>query len=273
MKKERLKGFLLGLLTMTLIFSASFSVYAATGSQNISASFNNIKLYVDQKLVTPKDASGSTVEPFIYNGTTYLPVRAVADALGKEVSWDAVTKSVYLGTQPAAEPEKAPSAPEPEKTQPVTNFSITSPAPLNTPQTVSVESYLNNYNATVTVTEIIRGEKAWEMIKEKNRFNSEAREGREYILAKVKVKINSADEGKSVSMSQVAFTAFSADNSEYSDSVSVVTPEPTIRGDMYAGAEKDGYLAFEVKKDDSAPKFVFGAKYNGTGGIWFKLSN
>jgi hypothetical protein len=36
------------------------------------------------------------VEPFVSDGTTYLPVRAIADALGKNVSWDNATKSVYI---------------------------------------------------------------------------------------------------------------------------------------------------------------------------------
>ena len=100
MSKEKMKGFLSGIVVMVLIFSAGISAYALTGSQSITASYNNIKIYVNQSLVTPKDASGNAVEPFIYNGTTYLPVRAVADALGQEVSWNATTKSVYLGTQP-----------------------------------------------------------------------------------------------------------------------------------------------------------------------------
>ncbi|NCC69307.1 MAG: copper amine oxidase N-terminal domain-containing protein, partial [Clostridia bacterium] len=37
---------------------------------------------------------------FIYGGTTYLPVRAVASALGVEVGWDGDTSTVYLGEQP-----------------------------------------------------------------------------------------------------------------------------------------------------------------------------
>ncbi|MDF2881244.1 MAG: copper amine oxidase domain protein [Clostridiaceae bacterium] len=36
--------------------------------------------------------------PIIYNGTTYLPVRAVAEAIGKPVNWDNDTRTVYLGT-------------------------------------------------------------------------------------------------------------------------------------------------------------------------------
>ena len=51
-------------------------------------------------MIDPKDANGQTVEPFIYNGTTYLPVRAVGTAIGKDVSWDGVEKVVYLGAKP-----------------------------------------------------------------------------------------------------------------------------------------------------------------------------
>ena len=57
----------------------------------------NIKLVVDGAPVTPKDAAGNAVEPFSCNGTTYLPVRAVASALGKEVTWDGNTNTVYIG--------------------------------------------------------------------------------------------------------------------------------------------------------------------------------
>lgn len=39
----------------------------------------------------------SNVEPFIYNGTTYLPVRAVAEALGEKVEYDKNSSTVYIG--------------------------------------------------------------------------------------------------------------------------------------------------------------------------------
>ena len=48
--------------------------------------YDNIKIFMDGEEVTPKDGNGQSVEPFIYNGTTYLPVRAVSNAIGKEVS-------------------------------------------------------------------------------------------------------------------------------------------------------------------------------------------
>lgn len=57
---------------------------------------------MDGELVEPKDANGQTVEPFVYNGTTYLPVRAVSNAIGKDVSRDGVEKVVYLGAKPGS---------------------------------------------------------------------------------------------------------------------------------------------------------------------------
>lgn len=58
---------------------------------------NDIKLY-------PKDANGNPVEVFAYNGTTYLPVRAIAEALNVAVYWDGKTRSVYLGKHDTIEP-------------------------------------------------------------------------------------------------------------------------------------------------------------------------
>ena len=94
MKKE-VKGFIVGVTTA--IFAVSGMAYAKTGSEMIEAAYNNVKIYIDGLLIDPKDPNGNTVEPFISNGTTYLPVRAVANAFGKEVDWDAETSSVIIG--------------------------------------------------------------------------------------------------------------------------------------------------------------------------------
>ena len=67
------------------------------GVRTIQAVFKNIKICVDGVQMTPRDTAGKEVEPFIYNGTTYLPVRAVGEAVGKEVTYDGSTNTVYLG--------------------------------------------------------------------------------------------------------------------------------------------------------------------------------
>ena len=72
-------------------------VLAKNLSKTIEVFYKNIKIYVDGNLAIPKDASGRIVEPFIYEGTTYLPVRAVSEALGRPVEWEGTTSSVYIG--------------------------------------------------------------------------------------------------------------------------------------------------------------------------------
>lgn len=70
--------------------------------RTITVQYSGVKLVVDGVEVTPRDANGTTVEPFIYNGTTYLPVRAVGEAIGKQVTWDGGSQTVYLGEAPGS---------------------------------------------------------------------------------------------------------------------------------------------------------------------------
>ena len=96
--KKRMQGLIAGIIIgITLTGGMTF---AKSGTERLEAVFNNIKLYVDGIKITSKDAAGKTVEPFIHNGTTYLPVRAVGEALGKQVKWDGKTQSVYIGEVP-----------------------------------------------------------------------------------------------------------------------------------------------------------------------------
>ena len=83
--KKTLKGYVLGFLSAA-IFVGGVS-YAA----------NTVRIVIDNKELIPTDAQGNRVDPIIIDGTTYLPVRAVANAFGKAVYWDGETSTVYLG--------------------------------------------------------------------------------------------------------------------------------------------------------------------------------
>lgn len=101
---ERFKGFLIGACTVGLLLSVG-TAYADGKLTTIKIVQGGIKLFVDGKLVKPTDSDGKVVEPFIYDGTTYLPLRALSNALTnyeKEVSWDAKTSSIYVGKAPVA---------------------------------------------------------------------------------------------------------------------------------------------------------------------------
>lgn len=99
-----MKKYVIGFTTGLLVGTMTVGAFAATGSQNIRATYKDIKVAVNNTVVSLKDAQGRTVEPFVYNGTTYLPVRGVATALGQQVSWDASTNTVYVGEQPTKAP-------------------------------------------------------------------------------------------------------------------------------------------------------------------------
>lgn len=81
------------------------TVFAKQMSEMAEIFYNNIKIYIDGADIVPKDANGNTVEAFIMNGTTYLPVRAVSEAFGKEVEWDGATQSVYIGKKDKTKPD------------------------------------------------------------------------------------------------------------------------------------------------------------------------
>ena len=66
--------------------------------------YTGVNIYVDDTKLNPKDANGNPVEAFIYNGTTYLPVRAVGEAVGKTVQWEGKTSSVYIGKHTSDKP-------------------------------------------------------------------------------------------------------------------------------------------------------------------------
>ena len=92
MNTRRLKDFTAGAILTAVVVGGDTVVYAKVSQTSIPVTYNNIKLTVDGKqLVTEK-------EPFIYDGTTYLPVRAVGEAVGKTVGWDGKTNTVTLSS-------------------------------------------------------------------------------------------------------------------------------------------------------------------------------
>lgn len=86
---------ILSLVLVAAIFFAG-GIYAKSATEKIEVKFDDIKVYKDNFLQELKDAEGKPVEPFIYNGTTYVPVRAAAELAGMKVDWVGATKSIKL---------------------------------------------------------------------------------------------------------------------------------------------------------------------------------
>lgn len=84
-----------GLLTGTLLLAAAVPAGAALVKKTIQVD-SGITVYVDQNRLQPTDVNGKAVDVFASDGTTYLPVRALSEALGKNVSWNSTTNSVNV---------------------------------------------------------------------------------------------------------------------------------------------------------------------------------
>lgn len=91
---KRMQGIILGVFLWLLI--AGGISFATNAKKSIDVTYRDINLVIDEEKITPHDAAGNVVEPFIYNGTTYLPVRAVGEALGKDIDWDNNTSTVHI---------------------------------------------------------------------------------------------------------------------------------------------------------------------------------
>ena len=98
MKRSYWAGFITALLVCALVGTA----YASTGKVTRELEYRNIKVSLDGKELDLRNAAGEPVEPFMFDGTNYLPVRALAEALGLKVSWNGAASTVVL-TSP--EPE------------------------------------------------------------------------------------------------------------------------------------------------------------------------
>ncbi|MFX3636028.1 MAG: stalk domain-containing protein [Candidatus Pristimantibacillus sp.] len=94
MKKKWIAAGAVGILLM----STSAGVYAGANLQQIKAFLNHsIKFQVNGKPFQPQNDNGAVMAPITYNGSTYLPVRAISKALGVAIEYDNKTSTIFLG--------------------------------------------------------------------------------------------------------------------------------------------------------------------------------
>lgn len=90
------------LLALALLCSAGGAALASSGAREADLTYRGVTVKLNGTTLVPVDANGAGVEPFILDGTTYLPLRAVAGALGLDVGWDDAASTVSLQSGGAA---------------------------------------------------------------------------------------------------------------------------------------------------------------------------
>ena len=111
--KKQIPPFLAGVLTALLVLSLGASALAA--SCRLTLEVDPVRIQVDGQLFQPKDVNGNDVPVFSYNGTTYAPLRALAEAYGLTVGYDAETNLATVTTARGPAADAIPAADTPRK--------------------------------------------------------------------------------------------------------------------------------------------------------------
>ncbi|WP_256846907.1 zinc ribbon domain-containing protein [Paenibacillus sp. Pae108] len=146
------------------------------------------------------------------------------------------------------------------------------PAPIGTQITSRFTQLNENFEASVTVTKVIRGDEAWKLISKSNQFNPPPKADHEYMLAEIALTVNKSDKPDTqLSLGPFNFTLVSTDGKDY-EFTSLVLPDPSIQTKLYAGATHTGWAGFIVRKDDPTPLIATARDAQGRNGIWFKTN-
>ena len=92
MKKNRL----IQTTACAMALSAALTVSAFAATKVTATLRPDVTVRIDGVTCDFYNAQGKEVHPIIYNGTTYIPLRAVGELMGKNVNWDGATGTASL---------------------------------------------------------------------------------------------------------------------------------------------------------------------------------
>jgi hypothetical protein len=133
------------------------------------------------------------------------------------------------------------------------------------------------YDVKITVEEAVRGEKAWEIVKDSSASNKPPAAGFEYLLARIRFAFSArvTPQHYSYALDQAQFTAMSGDDTMYEAAGLAKQPEPSLHATLRSGDSAEGWVAFLVPRGDHTPLMLFredvgSVIHEGSGSI-FKL--
>jgi hypothetical protein len=123
--------------------------------------------------------------------------------------------------------------------------------------------------SVITVLEVVRGEKAWDLVKTASPSNKYPDAGMEYVAARIRFVFGAkGDLGDlSYGIRDEQFALVSESGRQY-ERPSIVLPKPELNGRLYLGDSLEGWIVLLASMDDKRPLMSFGNNYNR---VWFKL--
>lgn len=92
-----MKKKIIAIAAVIAVFSGTLGVTSfAFGTQRSITVNDGVSVYMNGEELNMTDVNGNPVSGFVYDGTTYVPARAISEANGKNVTWDQQTGTVYI---------------------------------------------------------------------------------------------------------------------------------------------------------------------------------
>ncbi len=133
------------------------------------------------------------------------------------------------------------------------------------------------YDVRITVAEVVRGQNAWQLVKDASVSNKPPGPGFEYLLARVRFEFSARTrpEHYSYALDPAQFTATSADDKIYAPAVLAGPLKPALHATLRSGDSAEGWVAFLVPRGDHTPLMLFredvGSVIHEGNGSLFKL--
>jgi hypothetical protein len=142
--------------------------------------------------------------------------------------------------EPTAEPVPTDTAVPPSPTPAPVGLSRANPAPAG--------EMVSGLNWDFQVLETLRGDDAWAALQTANQFNEPAPEGKEYLLTRVKVASTHEDSEPHLIGGYDFWVT--GDSQQLVGVAGAVTPEPALQGELFAGGETEGWIAYLIPQGE-----------------------
>jgi hypothetical protein len=145
--------------------------------------------------------------------------------------------------------------------------SILDPYPIGTAVAATItfgDAYataIEAYDARITVIEVIRGERAWDLLKKQAASNRQPDSGFEYVLAHIRFEFTAKGKpgDKVYDLKEDQFVAFSSDGSIGYPAARAVPPKPWLARTLHSSDAAEGWIVLLVARNDPKPFTAFRA--------------
>jgi hypothetical protein len=153
------------------------------------------------------------------------------------------------------------SAAHAQKRRPATAYAQAAGVPLNV-IVVFGDQYNGGdelYDVKITVRELVRGEKAWQIVKAAGAGNMPPAGGLEYLLTRVRFEFSARAQPHHYDymLDPAQFSAMSAATAPYASAALAAPVKPELRGLIHSGDSAEGWVAFLIPRGDHTPLMVF----------------